>query len=53
LKERLQNTNLRLKIEVNFKEEKKYAYTPREKYMKMLESNPALEELRKTFDLDI
>lgn len=53
LSERLQNTNLRLHIHVNMEEAKKYAYTPREKYMKMLESNSALEKLRKTFDLDI
>lgn len=53
LKERLQNTHLNLQIEVDFQEVKKYAYTPREKYMKMMETNPALDTLRKTFDLDI
>ena len=53
LRDRLQNTHLKFEIKVDFKEQKKYAYSPREKYMKMLESNPALESLRKTFDLDI
>jgi DNA polymerase-3 subunit gamma/tau len=53
LKDKLKNTGLKLQIDVDFKEEKKFAYTPREKYMKMLEANPELEKLRKTFELDI
>ena len=53
LKDKLQNTHLEIVIDINFQDEKKYAYTPREKYKKMLESNPDLEKLRKTFDLDI
>lgn len=53
LKEQLQNTHLDLQIDVNFQDEKKFAYTPREKYVKMMEANPALDTLRKTFDLDI
>ncbi|WP_019038585.1 DNA polymerase III subunit gamma/tau [Psychroflexus tropicus] len=53
LKERLQNTLIDLKISVNHKSEKKYVYTPREKFEKLCEKNPNLELLRTTFDLDI
>ncbi|TXE18740.1 DNA polymerase III subunit gamma/tau [Psychroflexus gondwanensis] len=53
LKERLKNTQINLDITVNHKSEKKYVYTPREKFEKLNEKNPNLELLRKTFDLDI
>lgn len=53
LKDKLQNTHISLKITVNLKAEKKYIYTPREKYEKLKENNPNLELLRTTFDLDI
>ncbi|NEV93528.1 DNA polymerase III subunit gamma/tau [Psychroflexus sp. YR1-1] len=53
LKDRLQNTSISLDISVNHKSEKKYVYTPREKFEKLREKNPNLELLRTTFDLDI
>lgn len=53
LKTRLKNSHIKFFINVEAQEEKKYAYTPREKYLKMLEVNPVLEKLRTTFDLDI
>ena len=33
--------------------EKKFAYTPQEKFNKMKEMNPLLEKLRQTFELDL
>ncbi|MFD2518857.1 DNA polymerase III subunit gamma/tau [Salinimicrobium flavum] len=53
LKEKLQNTHLQLKITVNEKAEKKFAFTPIEKFEKLKEKNPLLEKLRSTFDLDV
>jgi len=53
LKNKLQNTSISLEISVNDKSEKKYVYTPREKFEKLREKNPNLELLRTTFDLDI
>jgi DNA polymerase-3 subunit gamma/tau len=53
LKDKLQNTSISLEISVNDKSEKKYVYTPREKFEKLREKNPNLELLRTTFDLDI
>jgi DNA polymerase-3 subunit gamma/tau len=31
----------------------KYAFTPEEKYEKIREKNPAVDLLRRTFDLDL
>ena len=53
LKEKLQNTHIQLKVKVNEKAEKKFAFTPIEKFQKLQEKNPLLEKLRSTFDLDI
>lgn len=53
LKEKLQNTNIRLLIKVNETAAKKYAFTPQEKYEKLRQKNPLLDKLRTTFDLDI
>jgi DNA polymerase-3 subunit gamma/tau len=53
LKERLQNTHLQLQVSINEKAEKKFAFTPIEKFEKLKEKNPLLEKLRSTFDLDI
>ena len=52
LKENLQNHSIELKISVNEESAKKYAFTPEEKYQKLKEKNPAIELLRKEFDLD-
>ncbi|PKA84273.1 DNA polymerase-3 subunit gamma/tau [Ulvibacter sp. MAR_2010_11] len=53
LREKLQNYDVDLSIEVNETIEKRYAYTPREKFEKLKEINPMLEKLRTEFDLDI
>lgn len=53
LKQKLQNTEIRLIINVNEQSAKKYAFTPIEKYNKLKEKNPLIEKLRSTFDLDV
>lgn len=53
MKDKLQNTHIQLKISVNEKAEKKFAFTPIEKFEKLQQKNPLLEKLRSTFDLDI
>jgi len=53
IKESLQNYDIDLDITVNETAEKRYAYTPREKYEKFKEKNPLIETLRKEFDLDV
>jgi len=53
LRENLNNHNIDLDITVNEKVEKKYAYSPREKFDKLKEKNSAIEKLRQEFDLDI
>ncbi len=53
LKRKLNNYDITLDITVNEEVQRKYAYTPQEKYEKLLEQNPALNILRKTFDLDL
>lgn len=53
LRENLQNYNIDLDITVDEKVEKKYAYSPREKFDKLKEKNPSIERLRQEFDLDI
>ena len=53
LRSQLQNYDIDLDILVNETVQKKYAYTTREKFDKLREKNPALEKLRKEFDLDI
>jgi DNA polymerase-3 subunit gamma/tau len=53
LREQLNNYNIELKITVNEEIAKKFAYTPEEKYQKLREINPAIDLLRKEFDLDL
>lgn len=53
LKEKLQNHFITLKIKVNEATAKKFAFTPQEKYEKLREKNPAIDLLRKEFDLDL
>ncbi|MEM8847314.1 MAG: DNA polymerase III subunit gamma/tau [Bacteroidota bacterium] len=52
LKQKLSNYSITLQITVNEEVAKKYAFTPEEKYQKLKEKNPAIEMLRKEFDLD-
>tara|TARA_R110002124_G_scaffold254044_3_gene419499 strand:+ start:153 stop:1946 length:1794 start_codon:yes stop_codon:yes gene_type:complete len=53
LREKLQNYDISLSIEVNETAVKRYAYTTREKFEKLKEKNPLIDTLRKEFDLDI
>ncbi|MEM8763354.1 MAG: DNA polymerase III subunit gamma/tau, partial [Bacteroidota bacterium] len=52
LRENLNNHSITLHITVNEEVAKKFAFTPEEKYEKLKEKNPAIELLRKEFDLD-
>ncbi|MCM4165176.1 MULTISPECIES: DNA polymerase III subunit gamma/tau [unclassified Arenibacter] len=53
LKQKLNNHFIQLRITVNEATAKKFAFTPEEKYQKLREKNPAIDLLRKEFDLDI
>lgn len=53
LKRTLKNYDITLDISVNEEIQRKYAYTPQEKYDKLKDQNPDIEILRKTFDLEL
>ncbi len=53
LREKLRNYDIQLKITVNEETARQYAFTPQEKYEKLREKNPAIDMLRKTFDLEL
>jgi len=53
IRKELNNYDIDLSITVNEELEKQYAYTPIEKYEKLKEKNKAIEQLRKSFDLDV
>ena len=53
IREKLNNFSIDLIIDVNEIQEKKYAYTPQEKYAKLKEKNPFIAEFRKKLDLDV
>ncbi len=53
IREKLNNFSIDLIIDVNEIQEKKYAYTPQEKYAKLKEKNPFIAEFRKKLNLDI
>lgn len=53
VREKLDNYSIDLVIEVSETVDKKFAYTPQERYEKLKEKNPLIEELRKKFDLDL
>ena len=52
-REKLTNYSIDIKTIVNEENEKKFAYTPQEKYTKLLEKNTALAKLKSTFKLDL
>ncbi len=52
-REKLNNYSIDLVITVNEENQKKYAYTPQEKYNKLLEKNKALAKLKNKFKLDL
>ncbi|MBT4679417.1 MAG: DNA polymerase III subunit gamma/tau [Flavobacterium sp.] len=53
LRESLNNFGITIKVVVNETVEKKFAYTPKEKYNKLKEKNPLLKKLKDTFQLDL
>lgn len=53
LRESLNNYGISLDIQVNETVEKKFAYTPQEKYNKLKEKNPMIEKLKDRFQLDL
>ena len=53
IRKTLSNYDISLSISVNEIMEKKYAYTPQDKFEKLKEKNPNIDLLRKTFDLDV
>ncbi len=53
IREKLNNYNIEFICIVNEENEKKFAYTPQEKYNKLLEKNKALAKLKNTFKLDL
>ncbi len=53
LRESLNNYGITLKIILNETVEKKFAYTPQEKYNKLKEKNPMIEKLKDSFQLDL
>ncbi|QNM86689.1 DNA polymerase III subunit gamma/tau [Polaribacter pectinis] len=53
LREKLNNYGLSIDTNVNETIEKKFAYTPQEKYNRLKELNPLLDKLRQTFELDL
>jgi len=53
LRSKLKNYQISFKLILNEADEKKYAYTPEEKYNKLREINPEVEDFRKAFHLDL
>lgn len=53
IKAALSNYNIELEIHVDKAVEKKYAYTDHEKFLKLVEKNPAIDLLRRSFDLEL
>lgn len=53
LRGKLHNHDITIEVIVNETTEKKYAFTPQEKFDKLKEINPNIELLRKLFDLDV
>ena len=53
LRSKLNNYGIDILVTLNETVEKKFAYTPIEKYNKLKEKNPLLEKLRQTFELDM
>ena len=53
LREKLNNYGIKIDVILNETVEKKFAYTPQEKFNKLKEKNPLLEKLRQAFELDL
>ena len=53
IREGLNNYTIQIKVLVKETEEKNFIYTPEEKYNRLREINPAIDELRRKLDLDL
>ena len=53
LRENLNNYSIQIKVLVKETEEKNFIYTPEEKYNRLREVNPAIDELLRKLDLDL
>jgi DNA polymerase-3 subunit gamma/tau len=53
LRSHLHNHDITIEVIVNEAVENKFAFTPQDKYNRLNELNPALDVLRKSFELDI
>lgn len=53
IRKKLNNYKVGLEITVNEEIEKQYVFSPQDKYKRFKEKNPAIETLKRTFDLDI
>ena len=53
LREQLNNYGISINIIINKSVEKKFAYTPHEKFQKLKEKNPLLDKLKSVFGLDV
>lgn len=53
LKKSLRNSQIKLIINVDKIKEKKFIYTPSEKYEKLKSINPSIEKIRKDFKLNL
>lgn len=53
LKRELNNYDINLSIAVDKSVQKKYVFTEKEKYEKLVEKNPAVDLLRRSFDLEL
>ena len=53
IRARLNNYSIQINLLVKETEGKNFIYTPEEKYNRLREINPAIEELRKKLDLDL
>ena len=53
LRSHLHNHYITIEVLVNEAVENKFAFTPQDKYNRLNEINPHLEELRRVFDLDL
>jgi DNA polymerase-3 subunit gamma/tau len=53
LKKSLRNSQIKLIINVDKIKEKKFVYTPSEKYEKLKSINPSIEKIRKDFKLNL
>ncbi|WP_299053329.1 DNA polymerase III subunit gamma/tau [uncultured Polaribacter sp.] len=53
LRKELNNYGISIEVILNETVEKKFAYTPQEKYNKLKEKNPLLDKLKHSFELDL